>query len=109
MLRRLVLTAAASVAALSVVPALPAVAQAGAARAEPASLSLMPPPARGEDSGDRLTVTVQHGKAATGRTSCGVIPMAAVTPTWARRARAGPADHVGQVPFAPRRPARCAR
>ena len=60
MLRPLVLTAAASVAALSAVPSLPAVAQAGAARAEPASLSLMPPPARGEDSGDRLTVTVHH-------------------------------------------------
>jgi hypothetical protein len=56
MLRRLLLTAAASAAALSAVPvvsAAPALAHAG-----PVALDVMPPPARDEDSGDRLTVTV---------------------------------------------------
>ncbi|MFF4350565.1 SSI family serine proteinase inhibitor [Streptomyces sp. NPDC001530] len=85
MLRRLVLTAAASAtAALSAVPAasaapvsaapVPAVppsalptglattglATTASGEAVPAHLALRPPPARGEDSGDRLTVTV-HG------------------------------------------------
>ena len=53
MLRRLVLTVAASAAALSAVPVEPAVAL-------PVVSTLMPPPVRDDDSPDRLTVTV-HG------------------------------------------------
>lgn len=71
MLRRLVLTFAASAAALSAVPAapataLPATALPATAVGSPTNLgsvstsglALMPPPARDEDSRDRLTVTV---------------------------------------------------
>ncbi|MGD1219381.1 SSI family serine proteinase inhibitor [Streptomyces krungchingensis] len=80
MLHRIVLTAAASAAALSTAPAasaaVPAVPAVSAVSAVPAVASapgpvshgtpvharplLMPPPARDDDSGDRLTVTV-HG------------------------------------------------
>jgi len=82
MLRRLVLTAAASAAALSAVPAGPAVASpAGRETASPAGRAanpygepvllgsaLMPPPARDEDSGDRLTVTVHNAGGGAERT-----------------------------------------
>ncbi|MCX5558925.1 SSI family serine proteinase inhibitor [Streptomyces sp. NBC_00038] len=72
MLRRLVLTFAASAAALSALPAAPATALPATAVGSPTTvgslmalgsvpasdLALMPPPARDEDSRDRLTVTV---------------------------------------------------